>query len=142
MSEPAGTEEPAGVPYEFPIERGAIRAFAQAMQVDDAAYEGEGAVMPPTFPISSWRWAPPGGRAAHGIPRSLLLHGEQEFIFHGPPPTAGTLLEVSERVVDRTSKPGKRGGMMTFVVVSTEFRDGGRLAVEMRSTFIGREAAK
>jgi hypothetical protein len=111
------------------------------MQTTDPSYDGPEAVMPPTFPITAWRWAPEGGRAAHGIPRARLLHGEQEFIFHGAPPRAGVALEVSERVVDRYEKAGKRGGTMEFVVVSTEFRRDGELVVEMRSTFIGREVA-
>jgi hypothetical protein len=126
--------------YEFPIERGAIRTFQLAMQSTNPAYEGADAIIPPTFPITAWRWAPEGGRAAHGIPRSLLLHGEQEFIFSGEPPRAGQSLTVRERIVDRFEKAGKRGGVMQFVVISTEFSDdSGKVVVEMRSTFIGRE---
>lgn len=128
----------SAVSYEFPVERGAIRLFAQAMQSDDPAYFGDDPVIPPTFLITAWRWAPEDGRAAHGIPRSRLLHGEQEFVYHGDPPRAGDVLTVSERVTDRYSKDS-RSGRMEFVVITTEFRHDDVLRAEMRSTFIGRE---
>lgn len=127
--------------YEFVVERGAVRAFAQAMQSDNLAYEGENAIVPPAFLITAWRWAPDGGRAQHGIPRARLLHGEQEFVFHTDPPRVGDVLTVQEWVSDRFEKAGKRGGVMEFVIVTTEFRNQtGAAVAEMRSTFIGREA--
>lgn len=126
--------------YEFPIEQGAIRAFALAMQSDNPAYFGADAIAPPTFLITAWRWAPEGGRAQHGIPRERLLHGEQEFRFHGAPPRSGDVLTVQEWVSDRFEKSGKRGGVMEFVIVTTEFRNDGGVVAEMRSTFIGRES--
>lgn len=128
----------SAVPYEFPVERGAIRLFAEAMQSDDPAYFGATPLVPPTFLITAWRWAPDGGRAAHGIPRERLLHGEQEFVFHGAPPRAGDTLTVTERVSDRYTKDS-RSGKMEFVVITTEFHGDGVLRAEMRSTFIGRE---
>ncbi|CAN5275612.1 hypothetical protein BH09ACT6_BH09ACT6_23590 [soil metagenome] len=128
------------IAYEVPIERGAIRTFRTAMQSSNSAYEGVDAIIPPTFLITAWRWAPEGGRAAHGIPRSLLLHGEQEFIYHQAPPRSGQVLIAKEHIRDRFEKAGKRGGVMQFVVISTEFTDeNGTLVAEMRSTFIGRE---
>lgn len=125
--------------YDFPIEQGAIRAFALAMQSDNPAYFGADAVVPPAFLITAWRWAPEGGRAQHGIPRARLLHGEQEFVFHAALPRSGDVLTVQEWVSDRFEKTGKRGGVMEFVVVTTEFRSAGDIVAEMRSTFIGRE---
>lgn len=131
------------IPYEFPVERGAIRLFAQAMQSDDPAFSGADAIAPPAFLITAWRWAPEGGRAAHGIPRQRLLHGEQEFVYHGEPPRAGDLLTVSEKVTDQYTKQGRSGGVMEFVVVTTEFRgEDAALRAEMKSTFIGREEKK
>ena len=93
--------------------------------------------MPPTFLMSSALWAPEGAAVDHGFDRRRLLHGEQEFIFHGPPPRAGQVLKVSEQIVDRYEKPGKRGGMMAFAVVVTEYRsEDGTLVAEARKTLI------
>jgi hypothetical protein len=66
-----------------------------------------------------------------------LLHGGQEYVFHGPPPAAGSELSVQTRVDEIYEKEGKRGGVMTFVVTVTEFRDAaGILVAEARSTAI------
>jgi hypothetical protein len=126
-----------GTEYTVPIERGKIREFAEAMQSDAAAYQGPAAVVPPTFLITGARWAAPGDRVEHGFERRRLLHGEQEFIFHGPPPRAGQELHATEYVADRYEKEGRRGGTMRFAVIVTEFRDdAGTLVAEARATFI------
>jgi hypothetical protein len=66
-----------------------------------------------------------------------VLDGGREFVFRGPPPTAGTKLTSQTRVDDIYEKEGKRGGTMTFVVTVQEFRDeAGELVAEMRSTAI------
>jgi N-terminal half of MaoC dehydratase len=134
MSSPVGTR---GTDYEMVVERGKIAEFAAAMQSQNPAYAGPGAIVPPTFLISSALWAPEGAAVDHGFDRRRLLHGEQEFVFHGPPPRAGQTLKVSEQVVDRYEKPGKRGGMMRFAVVVTEYRgEDGTLVAEARKTLI------
>jgi hypothetical protein len=134
MSSPVGTR---GADYEMVVERGKIAEFAAAMQSQNPAYAGPGAVAPPTFLISSALWAPEGAAVDHGFDRRRLLHGEQEFIFHGPPPRAGQVLSVSEQVVDRYEKPGKKGGLMRFAVVVTEYRGAdGTLVAEARKTLI------
>jgi hypothetical protein len=72
-----------------------------------------------------------------GFDRKRLLHGEQEYIFHGDLPATGDVLTAHERVVDRYSKPGKRGGTMRFATVVTEYRDTrGALVAEAKATFI------
>ena len=129
----------AGPAYEVLIERGKIHEFATAMQSESPAYEGESAVIPPTFLTTAARWAPAGARADTGFERARLLHGEQEFVFHGPPPRAGQRLWATERIVDRSEKSGRRGGLMRLAVVLTEFRDDdGALVAEARSTLIER----
>lgn len=138
MSSPVGA---TGTEFEFPIERGKIREFALAMQSEDPAYLRPDAVIPPTFLINAARWAPEGGRVDVGFDRRRLLHGEQEYVFHGPLPRAGQTLYATERVADRYEKPGRRGGVMKFAVIVTEFRDdAGTLVAEGRTTFI--ETAK
>jgi hypothetical protein len=134
MSTPVGT---CGTEYEIVVERGKIAEFAAAMQSQDPAYAGPCAIVPPTFLMSSSLWAPEGAAVDVGFDRKRLLHGEQEFIFHGPPPRAGQVLRVSDRLVDRYEKPGKRGGMMRFAVVVTEYRgEDGTLVAEARKTLI------
>jgi hypothetical protein len=134
MGSPAGTR---GTEYEMVVERGKIAEFAAAMQSQNPAYAGPGAVVPPTFLISSALWAPSGAAVDVGFDRKRLLHGEQEFIFHGPPPRAGQVLKVSDQIVDRYEKAGKRGGMMRFAVVVTEYRsEDGALVAEARRTLI------
>jgi hypothetical protein len=131
-----------GPPFQVYLERGKIREFAAAMQSDNPAYQGEHAVIPPTFLTTAAQWAPPGARAEHGFERARLLHGEQEYLFHGPLPRAGQVLRASEYVAQRYEKEGKRGGTMRFAVVVTEFRDdSGRLVAEARSTLIERAAS-
>ncbi|WP_181782002.1 FAS1-like dehydratase domain-containing protein [Pseudonocardia pini] len=139
MSAPVGTR---GEEFEVVVERGKIAEFAAAMQSADPAYRGAEAVVPPTFLASSAFWRPDSARVAVGFDRRRLLHGEQEYVFHGPPPRAGARLRAVERVEDRYAKPGKRGGEMRFCVVVTEFRDAeGTLVAEARGTFIERAAA-
>jgi hypothetical protein len=131
-----------GPSYEVQVERGKIREFAAAMQSDNPAYQGEHAIIPPTFLTTAAQWASPEARVAHGFERSRLLHGEQEFVFHGPLPAAGQVLYAAERVADRYEKEGKRGGAMRFAVLVTEFRGAdGHLVAEARSTLIERAAA-
>lgn len=134
MSAPVGTR---GTEYEMVVERGKIAEFAAAMQSQNPAYAGPGAIVPPTFLISSSLWAPEGAAVDVGFDRRRLLHGEQEFIFHGPPPRAGQTLTVSDQIVDRYEKAGKKGGLMRFAVVITEYRsEDGTLVAEARKTLI------
>ncbi|BBZ70499.1 FAS1-like dehydratase domain-containing protein [Mycobacterium paraseoulense] len=146
MDDADGAEEQAPVgtvseAWEMVVERGKLIEFATAMQSEHPAYRGPDAVIAPTFLISAARWAPPGARVAVGFNRKRLLHGEQEYTFHGALPRAGDVLTVRERVADRFDKPGKRGGAMRFAVVVTEFRrPDGTLAAEAKATYIEREA--
>ena len=134
-------EPDRGQPWAVVVERGKIAEFADAMLCDDPAYRGPGAVIPATFLTTAARWAPPGARVEVGFDRKRLLHGEQEYTFHGGLPSAGTTLTASERLVDRYSKPGKRGGTMQFATVVTEYRDeAGTLVAEAKATFIERAA--
>ncbi|HEY2206973.1 MAG TPA: MaoC family dehydratase N-terminal domain-containing protein [Pseudonocardia sp.] len=138
MGAPVGS---TGDEYEVVVERGKIAEFAAAMRSEDPAYAGPDAVVPPTFLASATLWRPASGQVSLGFDRKRLLHGEQEYVFHGPPPRAGQRLRAVDRVTERYSKPGRRGGEMSFAVVVTEFRDDdGRLVAEARGTFIERAA--
>lgn len=134
-------ESERGRPVEFVIERGAVRLFARAVQSTSPEHQGEDAVIPPTFLMSVAQWMPDDSRVPVGFERARLLHGGQEFLFHGEPPRVGARLMAQERVLERYEKTGRKGGLMRFAVVATEFRDAaGRLVAETRSTLIEKEA--
>jgi hypothetical protein len=95
--------------------------------------------MPITFLATAEHWRGPD-QAVFGAPfleSGRLLHGQQEFIFPGSLPRAGTRLVGQSRVEKVYEKEGRRGGLMTFVETVTEFRDeDGVLVAQTRGTFI------
>jgi hypothetical protein len=125
---------------EIPLERGKIREFARATMSESPTYVDDPApVVPPTFLTTVRFWMPEGEQVHQllGLDLHRVLHGGQEYVFHGPPPRAGTTLEFRTRVDKVYEKEGRRGGRMTFVEAVTEFRDpGGRLVAEARQTII------
>ena len=127
-------------PSTIPIERGKIREFARACQTTNPEYvESRTPVAPPTFltTVNFWSGGGTSPLAQLDIDLRRLLHGGQEYVFHGPPPRAGTELTFQTRVDQIYEKEGKRGGTMTFVETVTEFRDPkGTLVAEARSTAI------
>ena len=129
--------------YSIPIERGKIREFARAAQSRNPAYDGPDAVIPPTFLTTANNYWSDGDTPAAGLGFELarILHGEEEYEFFGPPPRAGQTLTATGRVGDRWEKEGKRGGVMRFAKLVTEYRDdAGNLVAEQRTTVI--ETAK
>jgi hypothetical protein len=127
--------------YEIPIERGKIREFARATKSTQAAYDRAEAVIPPTFLTTAQHfWTPPADNGVWdelGFDLARVLHGEEEFEFFGPLPTAGQVLHAQARLGERWEKEGKRGGTMRFARIVTEFRDGeGTLVAEQRTTVV------
>lgn len=126
--------------YEFPLERGKIREFAKATKSRNAAYEGPDAVIPPTFLTHArLSWEPPELSPVTdlGFDLGRVLHGEEEYVFHGPPPRAGQTLQVTTRMGDRWEKEGKRGGVMRFAQMVNEFRsDDGTLVATQTTTVL------
>ncbi|RIK07719.1 MAG: hypothetical protein DCC49_09950 [Acidobacteria bacterium] len=137
-----------GEPFVFPVELGKIREFAKSLKAESSVWLSEdaaadaglsGVPMPPTFPIAAAHWDPPPapGRGGLDLDLRFILHGEQEFIFHGPPPAAGAKLTGRQRLADVYEKEGKRGGSMKFVITETVFADeSGRDVITSRSTLI------
>ena len=129
-----------GKPFRVVVEEGKIREFARAVKSSNPAYmEGPQTTSPTTFLASAAFWQrpenSPWGDTRPNLQR--ILHGEQEFVFHGPPPAAGTELTAEARIDRVYEKEGKRGGTMTFVETVTEYRDtSGALVAEARSTII------
>lgn len=126
--------------YEMPLDRSKVREFARAVQSRSEAHRGPDPIIPPTMLTSArllWEPQDQAGIPQLGFDMRRILHGEEEYVFHGPPPRAGTTLTVETRVVDRYERPGKRGGTMRFGVVVNEFRDeAGTLVAEQRRVII------
>jgi hypothetical protein len=130
-----------GEPFLVRVERGKIMEFAAATQSRNPAYwQGEHPVAPPTFLTTQMFWQEWAGEGANPwqavhLDQQRGMHAEQEYVFHGPPPRAGTTLTATSRIEDVYTKEGRRGGMLTFAVMVTEFRDeAGRLVAEARLT--------
>jgi hypothetical protein len=126
--------------YEVPIERGKVMEFARATKSTNVAYLQDVPVIPPTFLTTArlvWEPVEQNPLAELGLDMRRLLHGEEEFVFHGPLPRAGQALRVEARLDDQWERQGKRGGRMRFVRVINEFRDAsGRLVAEQSTTVI------
>jgi hypothetical protein len=127
-----------GEPFELELERGKIREFARATFSTNPSYlDDQAPVVPPTFLTTMIFWSGPEADPWQFVrmDQSRGLHAEQEYVFHGPPPRAGTRLTARSRIESITTKPGRRGGELTFVVQVTEFRDpSGTLVAEARLT--------
>ena len=129
-----------GVPFEVDVERGKVFEFARALGASDPAYlSGDHPVIPPTFLTTMFFWEEraPGSNPWHHVKldQKRGMHAEQEYVFLGPPPRAGTRLVATSRIEDVYDKEGRRGGALTFAVMVTEFRDeSGRVVAEARLT--------
>ena len=138
-------EGASGETFEMEIERGKIYEFARATHSEHESYlRSDAPISPPTFLTTMFFWEE---RVANSNPWDLVkmsqergVHGEQEYIFHGPPPKAGTKLTVQSRIDKIFEKTGGRGGTLTFAVMVTEFRDEtGKLVAEAKLTGIETE---
>lgn len=132
-------------PAVITIERGPVTNFAKAVTDESPIYASREAAreagfddvpMPPTFPFAMANW---GGFAeqqpeGHDTPNpmmkvfgalmkkgGLILHGEQEFIYHGPI-VVGDVLTAEGRIKDIYEKPtGDK--TMTFIVSEQDYRN-------------------
>lgn len=121
------------------VEHGKIAEFARAVHDEHPAFRtGEAPPAPPTFLMTIAHWIGDLGQTRRGIKLDVrrLLHGEQEFEYRRPI-RAGDVLRFRSRTKDVFEKQGKRGGVMTFVIGETEFRNGaGDVVAYMRNTLI------
>lgn len=127
--------------FTMPIERGKIREFARSTGSNSPVYVDEtNPPIPVTFLRTVGFWRPEGAPSVMGglnLNLRRILHGEQEFVFFGEPPSAGTELTVTQRLESVTEKEGKRGGTMRLVTVVDDFTDEtGKLVAQARSTLI------
>jgi acyl dehydratase len=132
----------------MPVERGKIREYAVATANGRPEYlDDPHPPVPPTFLATVVFWdtisetfedpAAVAALADAGIGRGVerLLSVEQEYVFHGPLPRAGDVLELTRRFDGVETKQGRRGGRMVFVRFAVEFRGAdGLLRAECRYT--------
>ena len=118
-------------PYEFPIERGKIREFADALGDEnpiyrDPAYAAKtplgGILAPPTM-LRSFLYEPRDAVEALKVKDwSFIVHGEQEFEYLAPV-LAGDVLTAQDRIVSIVEKESRRAGRLQIAVIETTFRN-------------------
>ena len=134
-----------GAEFDLFVEHGKVREFAIATHATHPShFAGEVQVPPATFltTILFWQELTPGANPWAKVKLDPVrgMHAEQEYVFFGPPPAAGTRLKCRSRIESVYDKEGRRGGKLTFAVMVTEFRDdSGRLVAEARLTGVETE---
>ena len=129
------------------VERGPVERFANAVTDHNPIYHDlaaardagfDGIPAPPTFTFAAAHWGifpedqPPDPTGGKGSPMrelmgglmaegGIVLHGEQEFIYHKPV-QAGDTLHQEGKITDLYTKEAK-GKTMTFLVMETVFKD-------------------
>ena len=135
----------AGPYYEMDIERGKIREFANAMYAPLSDFcEGRNPIIPATFLVNTpytWGYSleRPRGTVFSSIDHdfSVPLHAEESFVYHDGMPKAGDRFQVRSLIENIVQKPGRRGGVLTFFTMLTEYYDNvDNLKVEQRSVTV------
>lgn len=129
------------------IESGPVRVFANAVKDPSPEYTGDAAVVPPTFPFSWSYWGTiEGGTKGLPIeklrgPGRMILHGEQEFVYHRQP-KVGDVLEGTARISDVYEKDSS-SALMEFYVQETSWKDAstGEPVCDVKFTLIVRDTA-
>lgn len=128
------------------VEAGKVREFARAVHADLADLVGpDGSLTIPATFLTTTNFAEEAEAVAQelGFDLSRMLHAEQEYEFLGAPPVAGSRLHTTSSIAERFTKQGRRGGLMTFAVRVTEFRnDDGELVATARMTAVETQAAE
>ena len=127
--------------YTMELEKGKIREFAKATGSKAPEYlQDPNPTIPVTFLRTSIFWMPPNAPSLFGelkLDLRRVLHGEQDYVFYGPPPRSGAALTVTSRLGGVTEKEGGRGGRMRFIEIINDFHDeSGRLVVRSNQTLI------
>lgn len=129
-----------GEPFAMPIEVGKVREYARAIGSTHADYlDGDRPVVPAHFLTTTFFWEGEHGNPWDRVEMSQQrgMHAEQEYVFHGEPPRAGTKLTATSRIDRIFEKQSKRGGALTFVEMVTEFRDAdGALVAKAKMTAV------
>jgi acyl dehydratase len=118
-------------PYEFHVERGKIREFADAVGDPNPIYRDPryaaargfaGVLAPPTL-LRTFLYEPKAAAEALKVKDwSYIVHGEQEFEYFAPV-VAGDVLVAQDRIVSITEKASRRAGRLQIAVIETTFRN-------------------
>ena len=118
-------------PYEFHVERGKIREFAEALGDKNPSYRDPAAaqkagfanvVAPPTL-LRTFLYEPrDASLALKVVDWSYIVHGEQEFEYFAPI-VAGDVLTAQERIAGITEKESRRAGKLQIAVIETTFHN-------------------
>ncbi len=124
----AGRTFPA---YEFHVERGKIREFAEAVGDPNPIYRDPGyaaargfpgILAPPTL-LRTFLYEPKAASEALQVKDwSYIVHGEQEFEYLAPI-LAGDVLTAQDRIVSITEKESRRAGKLQIAVIETIFHN-------------------
>jgi acyl dehydratase len=118
-------------PYEFRVERGKIKEFADAIGDPNPVYRdpamaakvGHGGIPAPPTLLRTFLYDPNTSKDALKVKDwSYIVHGEQEFEFLAPI-VAGDVLTAQDRIVSITEKESKRAGKLQIAVIETTFHN-------------------
>lgn len=127
-----------GAPFRVLIERGKVLEFARAVRASDQVEDNR--VVTGTFLTTAglfWQPAESNPLQPGDLDSRRVLHGEQEFVYHGPPPSSPTTLIAQTSISSVRTREGNRGGTMRLIDIVTEYRDEtGALVAESRSTAV------
>jgi acyl dehydratase len=117
--------------YEFHVERGKIREFADAIgdsnpiyrDPDYAAEMGFAGILAPPTMLRTFLYEPKAASEALKVKDwSYIVHGEQEFEYFAPI-VAGDVLTAQERIAGITEKENRRAGKLQIAVIETTFHN-------------------
>lgn len=117
-------------PYEFHVERGKIREFAEAIGDDNPVYrdpdyaaKAAGGILAPPTLTRTFLYEPKTASEALKVKDwSYIVHGEQEFEYLAPI-FAGDVLTAQDTIVSMTEKESRRAGKLQIAVIETVFRN-------------------
>ncbi|MGZ8734561.1 MAG: FAS1-like dehydratase domain-containing protein [Acidimicrobiia bacterium] len=136
----------AGEPFVMPLEQGKIREYARSIGSSHPEYlDDQTPVVPAHFLTTTFFWEGERGNPWDRVQMSQQrgMHAEQEYIFHGEPPRAGTRLTCTSRIDKIYEKTSRGGTTLTFVEMVTDFRDpDGVLVAEARMTAVETSAVE
>jgi len=123
--------------FPLPVERGKVREFARALLDADPVYQQPDSPAPLTFAVAAGHFREDLALfESCGFDIKRMLHGESLWEYLAPV-NVGDELVGRRRVVDVTTRPGKRGGDMTLVTYEIEFvNQNGETVLRQRDVLI------
>jgi acyl dehydratase len=118
-------------PYEFHVERGKIREFADAIgdmnpiyrDPDYAANSPLGGIIAPPTLLRTFLYETRDAVEALKVEDwSFIVHGEQEFEYLAPV-LAGDVLTAQDKIISITEKESRRAGKLQIAVIETTFHN-------------------